>query len=69
MRAYIFLFCVIGALSLSFFASADNSGGGPLKKPVAQSAHEPPASHCLKKILLPDSTETACLIQKRKGRP
>lgn len=68
MPMFVILVAIVAATSVSFFASADHPRGLSPKTPIARSEEAPPASRCAKKIVLPDSTETACLIQKRKGR-
>ncbi len=66
MRFFISLIVLISAAALSFFASAEDSRGVSAK-PEAQREETVSNSRCAKKIVLPGSNETACLMQKRKG--
>ena len=68
MRMFILLLAIVGATSASFIASADNARGLSIKESVSQSEQTGAASRCAKKIVLPGTNETACLLQKRRGR-
>lgn len=63
MRMFVFLVAVLFATSLSFYSSADNSRGLSLDGKAQQEAG---VSRCAKRIAI--GNETACLMQKRKGR-
>jgi len=63
MRMFVVLLAVVFASSLSFFASADNSRGFAFHKQAEQEASN---LHCARKVSI--GAETACLMQKRKGR-
>lgn len=64
MRAIAFLIAVGFVTCLSFFSSAETSRGVSLARPEAP--QEAAMSRCAKKITI--GNESACLMQKRKGR-
>jgi hypothetical protein len=65
---FMVLVAIVVATSTSFVASADSSRGLLLKKPLTESEKTITNSRCARKIVLPETNETACLMQKRKAR-
>lgn len=65
MRMFVVLAAVVAATSLSFFASADSARGLSFTAPAAQ--QDATNSRCAKRVAI--GNETACLMQKRRGRP
>lgn len=64
MRMFILLAVVVAATSLSFFSSADRARGLSFAAPTAH--QEATNSRCAKKVAM--GSESACLMQKRRGR-
>lgn len=67
MRLFVVFTAVIFASALGFFTNAENLAERSATKQEAQT--EEASVRCAKKIAVgPRGTETACLMQKRKGR-
>ncbi|WP_424363492.1 hypothetical protein [Methylocystis parvus] len=64
MRMFILLTVVVAATSMSFFSSADSARG--LSFTASQARQEAVNSRCAKRVAI--GSETACLMQKRRGR-
>ncbi|QGM96309.1 hypothetical protein [Methylocystis parvus] len=64
MRIFIVLMLMTFVSALSFFSSADDSGG--VSFPQARAEREAGNFRCVKRVAI--GNETACLMQKRKGR-